>query len=96
MSVPQGLGSWLVIILLLLLLAAAGVVAYEGLRLGDAEVPTSGYIAMALGVTFSLVVGFGLMALLFYSSRKGYDEPAVLIEEPKPGSDPASLASDSE
>ena len=81
---------------MLLLLAAAGVVAHEGLRLGDAEVPTSGYIAMALGVTFSLVVGFGLMALLFYSSRKGYDEPAVLIEEPKPGSDPASLASDSE
>lgn len=96
MSVPKSLGSWLVIILLLLLLAAAGFVAHEGLRLGDAEVPTSGYIAMALGVTFSLVVGFGLMALLFYSSRKGYDEPAVLIEEPKPGSDPASLASDSE
>jgi hypothetical protein len=22
------------------------------------------------------------MALLFYSSRKGFDEPAVLIEEP--------------
>ena len=96
MSVPKGLGSWLIIILLLLLLAAAGFVAHEGLRLGDAELPTSGYIAMALGVTFSLVVGFGLMALLFYSSRKGYDEPAVLIEEPKPGSDPASLASDSE
>jgi hypothetical protein len=96
MSVPKGLGSWLVIILLLLLLAAAGFVAYEGLRLGDAEVPASGYIAMALGVTFSLVVGFGLMALLFYSSRKGYDEPAVLIKEPKPGADPASLSSDSE
>jgi len=25
---------------------------------------------MALGVIFSLAVGFGLMALLFYSSRK--------------------------
>jgi hypothetical protein len=40
---------------------------------------------MALGVIFSPVVGFGLMALIFYSSRKGYDEPAVLIREP--GSD---------
>jgi hypothetical protein len=34
---------------------------------------------MALGVIFSLAVGFGLMALLFYSSRRGYDEPPVLI-----------------
>jgi hypothetical protein len=30
---------------------------------------------MTLGVVFSLVVGCGLMALLFYSSRHGYDEP---------------------
>ena len=96
MSVPKGIGSWLVIILFLLLLAAAGFVAHEGLRLGDSEVPASGYVAMALGVTFSLVVGLGLMALLFYSSRKGYDEPAALIKEPKTGSDPASHASDSE
>ncbi len=34
---------------------------------------------MALGVIFSLAVGFGLMALLFYSSRKGYDGSPVLI-----------------
>ena len=37
--------------------------------------PTTGYIAMALGIVFSLVIGCGLMALLFYSSRHGYDEP---------------------
>ena len=37
--------------------------------------PATGYIAMALGVLFSLVVGCGLMALLFYSNRHGYDEP---------------------
>jgi hypothetical protein len=30
---------------------------------------------LALDVVFSLVVGIGLMALLFYSSRHGYDEP---------------------
>jgi hypothetical protein len=95
MSVPKGIGSWLVVIVLLLLLAATGFVVYEGLHLGDSEVPASGYVAMALGVTFSLVVGFGLMALLFYSSRKGYDEPAVLIKEPKTAADTASNASDS-
>jgi hypothetical protein len=33
---------------------------------------------MALGVVFSLVVGIGLMALVFYSSRHGYDGPPSL------------------
>ena len=37
--------------------------------------PAVGYIAMGLGVTFSVIVGCGLMTLLFYSSRHGYDEP---------------------
>ncbi len=37
--------------------------------------PTSSYIAMALGIVLSLLIGCGLMALLFYSSRHGYDEP---------------------
>jgi hypothetical protein len=30
---------------------------------------------MWLGVVFSVVVGCGLMALVFYSSRRGYDAP---------------------
>ncbi len=34
---------------------------------------------MALGVVLSLAVGFGLMGLVFYSSRSGYDEPPVFI-----------------
>ena len=38
--------------------------------------PTTGYVAMTLGVVFSLLVGFALMALLFYSSRHGYDDRA--------------------
>jgi hypothetical protein len=75
-----GAGSWTILIVLFALLAATAVVVYLGWTLGkDAEVPTSGYVAMALGVVVSLAVGFGLMALIFYSSRKGYDEPPVLI-----------------
>ena len=75
-----GVGSWTLIVVLFSLLAAAGVVLYVGWTLGqDAVVPTSGYVAMALGVIFSLCVGFGLMTLIFYSSRRGYDEPPVLI-----------------
>ena len=66
--------------MLLSLLVATGVIIYFGGTLGNGtDVPTSGYAAMALGVILSLAVGFGLMALLFYSSRRGYDEPPVLI-----------------
>jgi hypothetical protein len=39
------------------------------------HVSEHGYIAMALGIFFSLVIGIGLMTLVFYSSRAGYDEP---------------------
>jgi hypothetical protein len=33
-----------------------------------------GWIALGLGTFFSLLVGGGLMALVFYSARKGYDD----------------------
>jgi len=80
MSARMGVGSWISLIVLLTLLVATGVVIYFGWILGNGtDVPTSGYAAMAFGVIISLAVGFGLMALLFYSSRKGYDEPPVLI-----------------
>jgi hypothetical protein len=75
-----GAGSWIIVIALLSLLLAAGFVAYLGWTLGgQIEVSTAGYVAMAFGVLFSLAVGCGLMALTFYSSRSGYDEPPVLI-----------------
>ena len=51
---------------------------------GDA-IPLYGYVAIAGGVLISLLVGGGLMALVFYSSRHGYDDlgrrrrPAPLI-----------------
>jgi heme/copper-type cytochrome/quinol oxidase subunit 2 len=41
-----------------------------------AEMSVHGWIALTLGVLFSLIVGCGLMALVFYSSRRGYDERA--------------------
>ncbi len=40
---------------------------------GD-PIPLYGWIAIAGGVFFSLLVGIGLMALVFYSSRHGYDD----------------------
>jgi hypothetical protein len=75
-----GAGSWTIIIVLLALLAGTFVVVYVGWSLAKGtDVSPSGYVAMAFGVLASLGVGFGLMALIFYSSRKGYDDPPVLI-----------------
>ena len=42
--------------------------------LGGTELSGHGWTALILGVVFSFVVGIGLMWLVFYSSRKGYDE----------------------
>ena len=39
------------------------------------DMPVELYGAMILGIVFSIVVGSGLMALVFYSSRYGYDDP---------------------
>lgn len=75
-------GTWMVVTVLLLLLIASVAIGYFGWTISDNNVPTSGYVAMALGVIFSVVVGVGLMTLVFYSSRAGYDEPATLIAEP--------------
>ena len=48
--------------------------AYAWTHLGGDPIPAYGYVAMAGGVVISLVVGGGLMALVFYSSRHGYDD----------------------
>jgi membrane protein DedA with SNARE-associated domain len=80
-SEHMSIGAWAVLVVLVALLAATMVVVYLGWTLGsEADVPITGYVAMAIGVVLSLAVGFGLMALVFYSSRKGYDEPPILLE----------------
>jgi hypothetical protein len=43
--------------------------------LGDIEIGVGGWVAMVLGVLATLALGIGLMALVFISNRRGYDEP---------------------
>jgi hypothetical protein len=65
----------LIVLALFALLAAAvwfAGAAWE--RLGGGEIPFYGYLAMAGGALFSLLLGGVLMALVFYSSRHGYDD----------------------
>jgi hypothetical protein len=67
--------SFVVIAILLAILAAAVWFAYGLWNAVDfTAIPTSGYVAMALGIVLSLAFGWGLMALAYYSSRHGYDE----------------------
>jgi hypothetical protein len=62
--------------LLALLIASVWFAIYSWNAIEGPPIPTGGYVAMWLGIVFSLIVGCGLMALVFYSSRHGYDEPA--------------------
>jgi len=72
----SGIGAWLLVAVLVALLVAAIAYAYEGMTFGgDVQMPTAGYVSLVLGIVASLIVGIGLMALVFYSSRSGYDEP---------------------
>lgn len=45
------------------------------------EMSGHGWTALVLGVVFSFIVGCGLMGLVFYSSRKGYDEGAHRLDD---------------
>ncbi|HLG84594.1 MAG TPA: hypothetical protein VKY22_26595 [Bradyrhizobium sp.] len=85
-----GAGGWSTIAMLCLLLLATCFAACLGWNLASGiDVPPAGYLAMAFGVIFSLAVGVGLMALVFYSSRSGYDEAPTLIT-PQAGDEEAS------
>ncbi len=72
----KAFGTAALIAVLLAFLAAAGWYAASAwISVNGPPMPAVGFLAMTLGIVFSLVVGCGLMALLFYSSRHGYDEP---------------------
>jgi hypothetical protein len=49
---------------------------YAWVALGDTGMTASGYLAVILGALGTIGLGGGLMALLFYSNRHGYDDRA--------------------
>lgn len=57
------------LVVVLLTLWASGVFTDTGLS-------AQGWIAMALGIGFTSGLGVALMALVFYSDRKDYDDAA--------------------
>jgi Zn-dependent protease with chaperone function len=68
-------GTLIAFAVLFTLLAAAGWYAFAGLPASGEELPGDYYIALIAGALSAVLVGVVLMALLFYSSRRGYDEP---------------------
>jgi hypothetical protein len=78
----MAMDRWLVGGALIGLLGLALWVAYRQWILVDVEVPAWAWLAMGFGAFVSVLVGGGLMALIFYSSRKGYDEPPHKIDPP--------------
>jgi heme/copper-type cytochrome/quinol oxidase subunit 2 len=67
----------LVVALLGLLVAACWFAIRSWTAVEGPPMPEVGYVAMTIGVVFSLLIGVALMSLLFYSSRHGYDERAA-------------------
>ena len=66
----------LVTVLVGLLAASSAVAVFVWQQLGDVELSGHGIAALILGTLLSLGLGIGLMGLVFYSSRHGYDEQA--------------------
>ena len=60
--------------LIALLAAALWFAGRAWVYFGAGAIPYYGWFAIAGGIIFSLIVGCGLMALMFYSARHGYDE----------------------
>lgn len=65
-------------VLVAVVLAAAVVVlvAYTWNAMGDVQISLLGWLALVLGCLGTLALGIGLMALVFYSSRYGFDDEA--------------------
>ncbi len=63
-------------ILLAVLGATATVALWAWQSIGDVQISPLGLIALGLGTGLSFLLGAGLMALMFFSSRRGYDERA--------------------
>ena len=72
----SGMRALIIIALFGLLVLAIWFAGSAWIHLGGDEIPLYGWFAITGGVLASLLVGGGLMALVFYSARHGYDDEA--------------------
>ncbi|HWA31664.1 MAG TPA: hypothetical protein VG867_11215 [Rhizomicrobium sp.] len=70
-----GPAGWFTIVILLGFLAGAIAYAIHAWNaMSGVVISPLGWFFMALGIFFTFIVGAGLMALVFYSSRHNYDQ----------------------
>ncbi|MDX1711022.1 MAG: hypothetical protein R3316_07755 [Rhodovibrionaceae bacterium] len=66
----------IVIAFIVALAIAIGTAIYLWVSIGDVEISWIGMLALIGGSILTLMLGGGLMALVFYSSRRGHDDDA--------------------
>jgi len=67
--------NWVAVVIAAAVVLIIGIViAAEWIGIGDSDISGAGWLAMGLGVIVTLALGVGLMALVFISNRRGYDE----------------------
>jgi len=80
-----GFGQAMLLAALLVILILTGIWATSvWTAAGDAAMSKHGWIALGLGTFFSVLIGCGLMALMFFSSRSGHDEVADPFRKREP------------
>ena len=75
------------------ILAVAAVGAYLEWTSIATPLPTTGWVTLVAGIVVSILLGAGLMALMFYSSRRGWDEEAQnssFLKDDHPGEPPGN------
>jgi protein-S-isoprenylcysteine O-methyltransferase Ste14 len=70
-------GTWILFAILGVILVSCVIGFWFAFTHGQIpHISVHGWIAMSLGIAFSLVIGCGLMWLSFYSAKHGFDDRA--------------------
>lgn len=56
------------------LVGAVAFALFAWQEIGETKLSLAGYLALGFGIVATLALGIGLMALVFISNRRGYDE----------------------
>jgi hypothetical protein len=73
-----------IVVLLALLAASGGVALWAWREIGEVEISGHGIAALLLGAGATFALGAGLMALVFFSNRRGYDDQAYRPDDLAP------------
>jgi hypothetical protein len=74
-SSPLGVAGWIALVVLGGFLIVAVVYAIRAWdAMAGVGISTAGWVFLSLGVVVTIAVGAGLMGLVFYSSRKNFDQ----------------------